>query len=102
MGLYINPPDIAKEEWLMSKGTPLPGAPTLHKEGTKFAVCLVNNGPFTAAGVCFSQRELEEFTSNDGRSKLWFSVEEKNLREVCGPDIDFYLQSAEEREVEGG
>ncbi len=49
MGLYINPKEGTKELWLKLKGgNPLRSIPKEHKEGTKFVVCLVNNGLFNA------------------------------------------------------
>ena len=93
MGLYINPKEGTKESWLKLKGEgPLHSVPKLYKEGTKFVVWLVSNGLFNAAGVMWRQEELEEFSNiNDIRPKLWFLVEESDIREVCGEGANFYL-----------
>lgn len=94
MGLYINPPrEGAKEAWLKQKGEgPLRSVPKEHKEGTKFVVCLVKNAMFTAAGVMYRQSELEEWADiGDFRPKLWFLVEEADIREVCGEVAERYL-----------
>jgi len=54
MGAYLNPP-IDKAIWLELHGEPLPTPPTKVHTGEKLAVCLVNNGPFTAAGIIFDE-----------------------------------------------
>lgn len=96
MGLYINPPKGTKEEWLTANGNLL-GAkpPDAHKFGKDLVVCLVDNGLFTAAGVCYSQRELEAFSDpSDGRMKFWFMVSEADIWKVC-PDAKYYLKPKE-------
>ncbi len=43
-------------------------------------VVLMDNGPFTAAGVCYSKRELEAFTdSSDSRPKKYYLVKIEKL-----------------------
>jgi hypothetical protein len=37
-------------------------------------VCVVENGPFDAAGYVFNQRELEAFSYPDSRRKTWLHV----------------------------
>lgn len=96
MGLYINPPDKTKEEWLAEHGEPL--GQTLSREEewhtpSGFLVCLVNNGPYTAAGVCISASELREFDRpDDPRPKLWWRVKEENLLTVC-PDLHRWIET---------
>jgi len=46
-------------------------------EGDQFEkdlVCVVDNGPFAAAGYAFNNREFEEFKSPCGRRKQWFTL----------------------------
>lgn len=83
MGYYINPTGgMTKEAWLMGYGRPLKQTPMKHIEGESMAVCLVNNGPFTAAAICYSQHELEAFAnSRDRRRKQWFMVPKEFLAE---------------------
>lgn len=99
MGLYINPPDTTKEEWLEENGLELREAPKVHRDGwangPAYTVCLMQNPGFTAAGVCYSRRELVEFSDpQDLRHKRWFFVSEEKLREVCGPAFDAWVESA--------
>jgi len=47
-----------------------------------YPVCLVDNGAFTAAAVCYDERELEAFKRDDGRRKAWFQVHKDDLYTV--------------------
>jgi len=78
MGQYINPPDMTKERFLHESGRrikhPIEAAPD------EFPVCLVDNGPFTAAGIAYDDREVEEFSKpTDHRPKAWFAVKRSLL-----------------------
>lgn len=80
MGLYINPKNKSKEEWLIEhllveKGVP----PTIHTLKSNnlhtVVVCWMDNGQFTAAAVMYSAEELARFSDPaDPRGKLWFIV----------------------------
>lgn len=39
----------------------LDGPPATHVIGDKVAVCIIDNGPFDAAGIAFSEAELYDF-----------------------------------------
>lgn len=109
MGLYINPQDCKKEQWLQDNGIimmepavskaleamfvePSPYASVEEKPLNSFLVCLVNNGYFNAAAVAFDKREAEEFTRpDDTRKKQWFLVPISKIKEVC-PDADHYIE----------
>ena len=80
MGFYINPPEGTKEQWLEKHGEQTRGPAGSHRSGTAVLVCLVDNGAFAAAAICYSKRELEAFTyASDMRPKQWFWVEEQKL-----------------------
>ena len=89
MGYYINPTDgTTKAEWLIKHGVPMPLGIREHTavyEGVRYyAVCLVDNFEFTAAGIAYDQRELESFNSpTDQRPKEWFYVPMEKLLEFC-------------------
>jgi hypothetical protein len=56
MGAYVNPPaGEDKEKWLRENGvvTPVKETEWNFMPGSLF-VCLMNNGPFKAAGICYS------------------------------------------------
>ena len=81
MGYYINPPNCSKEDWLAAHGTLVdPKAPV---PADHHLVCLVDNGAFTAAGIAYDERELADFSRNDGRAKLFLAVPDEKLREVA-------------------
>jgi hypothetical protein len=47
-------------------------------DGTSYQkdlVCVVDNGPFAAAGYAYCEREFEEFKSPCGRRKRWFKLD---------------------------
>ena len=84
MGYYINPKDMSKEEFLVRKGYILDQAPNTHEADGRTAVCLVDNGAFTAAAITFSPDELKEFTNpKDYRPKRWYMVKNSDLAEYC-------------------
>jgi len=83
MGMYINPTDgRTKEEFLEEEGIYLntfilPDAfDTLDKDD--ILVCLVDNGMFTAAAVCYNKSEFDIFRlDNSGRPMKWYFIERK-------------------------
>jgi hypothetical protein len=72
MGYYINTPE-GKETYLIKNmvshsQTP---PPEHRDEHGNVAVVLVDNGSFTAAAAAYCQGELEAFSRDDGRRKLY-------------------------------
>jgi hypothetical protein len=86
MGYYINPPGKSKEQWLHENGTRLGESPpnTWLSNDDEVAVCLVDNGPFTAAAVCWYSGELEIFkrSEKDRRYKVWYYVPRKKILQL--------------------
>ena len=98
MGCYINPLGETKEEWLNNHGlevtdpawdllaTNFPGLMS-HPEGRGMYVCLVDNGPFTAAAICYNEQEFDEFNRDDEpRPRKWYVVGRDDIIDVC-PDV---------------
>ncbi len=92
MGYYINPPNITKEEWLEKHGqateTPVWPAP----EGA-IPVCLVDNGAFRAAGICYSEAEFDAFRAPDHgyqRPRTWYYVPFEKVIDV-EPSVEALL-----------
>ncbi|KKK55786.1 hypothetical protein LCGC14_3071060 [marine sediment metagenome] len=112
MGDYINPPEGTKEDWLEENGE-LVAAPSWPPPADMVLVCLVDNGPFTAAAICYDEGEFSEFNAPDPtyeevaelkaraeargikvvtagcgeqRPRTWYVVSRKNIVEVC-PDV---------------
>ncbi len=91
MGLYVNPPDMDKETYLNTVGTPLQGHQWPPDPDTMFVV-LVNNGRVTAAAIVFSEKEWNDFNlPDDPRPKQWFSVPRDKI--LLLPDIGRQLES---------
>ncbi len=40
----------------------------------KDLVCVVDNGPFAAAGYMYDKEERDDFATFDGRKKMWLIV----------------------------
>lgn len=50
----------------------------------KVLVCVVENGPFDAAGIIFSQRELDHFWNDEsGRPRTWLYVDREWAIKQC-------------------
>ncbi len=88
MGVYINPTGQTKEEWLIENAQEIPAPqPWTDENKEQLLVVLVDNGPFTAAAVCYSRREQEEFTNGtDYRRKRYFLAPTAKLLDVS-PDL---------------
>jgi hypothetical protein len=103
MGLYINPPNSTKEEWLEKNGLKIPDGlaaqrTLLPPEGMEsmVVVCLLDNRPtlpFTAAGVAYDYNELQRFARPDTRKQTWYWVEKELVLEVTGgPNTAYELE----------
>ena len=86
MSYYINPKNQSKEDWLKANAvkehtsTPRWGTAP---QATMF-VCLVDNGPFTAAAIVVNRQEYDAFNApTDTRPKVWYTVPVAKLSEVC-------------------
>lgn len=80
MARYINPKKISKEAFLLEHGKLITFADVAKlrfdtiPEGYVL-VCFVDNGPFTAAGICEGQRDMNEFQRlDDTRPRMFFLV----------------------------
>lgn len=82
MGYYINPIGMSKEEWLLINGEHIHWSDALIVDMTEYTpVCLVDNGGFTAAAICYNVEEADRFLNpNDTRPKMWFLVETAKLK----------------------
>ncbi len=91
MGCYINPPTGTKEDFLARNGLPVPALSWENKPIDSLPVVLFYNQMFTAAGIAFSAKELQEFTlSDDYRRKDFYYVPITKLMEVS--NIQDYLE----------
>jgi len=74
MGFYVNPDNGERKETWLAKNGKVVASPKFDAASPNALVCLVDNGPFTAAGVAYSQAELDAFSYNDGRKRKWYEV----------------------------
>jgi len=83
-----------KEAWLDLHGKPTCEESVLyHKpfDGGLVAVCLVNNGPFTAAAILFDEREKRDFSGpHDARPKQWYFVDVEEVKNVS--NLECYIK----------
>ena len=85
MGYYINPKNKTKEEWLLKNAQELTKKEAFYSiADNKIAILVwINNGPFTACGIAFSEDEFLAFTmESDHRPKKFFVIEREKLKEV--------------------
>ena len=83
MGFYVNPPNEEKETFLEREGLEVPKADWDKIPQDSFAVILINNGNFTAAGIAYDEDEYRVFTDKeDRRPKKIFIVKKSKLKEI--------------------
>ena len=68
MGFYINPQNRTKETWLEMFGQKVDSPKWPPPNGT-IPVCLIDNGPFTAAGIAYNEKEFDVFLEPDSTSE---------------------------------
>ena len=85
MGLYVNPTTMSKEEWLLANARPVVSEDItgdnwarVISEG-RIPMVWMDNGPFSALGVAFSESEAADFARHDGRAKLFFTAPRASL-----------------------
>ncbi len=100
MGFYINPVGCPKEQWLQENATeisPDEALPAL-QTGLLFPICLVDNGPFTAAGIAFDEDELKAFQHPDSgliqRPRKWYTLTREEAFKI-NPSLKSYFEKLE-------
>jgi hypothetical protein len=94
MGIYIDPHDRSKEQFLADFGVRLNPeyAENILASGTHLPVCLVDNGGgFTAAAIVYDARELYRISDPRGRKVEWWSVPVEDLVQVA-PELKMALE----------
>lgn len=78
MGMYIETDSSRnKAAFLLNKhNAEVMQTPAFLNEASgKITVCVIDNGPFEAAGICTHKREFEAFNQPyDDRDKIWLAV----------------------------
>jgi hypothetical protein len=52
-----------------------------------FLICLVDNGPFTAAAIAYTERELQHFCQSDPRPKRWCLIDQESVFKIMPPEF---------------
>ena len=89
MGYYIQtdkPTGKAQQLMEIPGTTTLPFMPQWSEiPADKALVCVVQNGPFDAAALAYSEKELEAFSlPNDLRPKTWLLMDKENAHKLAG------------------
>lgn len=93
MGAYIDPASESKENWLRNNAEVTSKPKSFDEKPGFLPVCLVNNGIFTAAGICFNSGELEAFSDpRDVRQKTWFWADKEKLMDPKVSSLHYYLK----------
>jgi len=86
MGIYVNPIEGTKEDWLSIFAESLKELPSWKDIQKGFLpVCLIDNRIFTAAAVAYDEDEytvLRNVAADDDRPRTWFMAKENDLVEV--------------------
>ena len=98
MGFYIQGPiNLGKAEWISGTYGESQLIPQPEKFSDipeeKFLIIVVNNGPFEAAAVAYSEQEFREFTENasDNRPRKFLLLNKKITFELV-PELKEYLE----------
>lgn len=87
MGLYFNPPNNDKEQWLEenNEGEFKPSDFLFDSVADdEFLVVVANNVKFLACGIAVDENDYERFsTLDDKRSKRYFIVKRDKLKPYC-------------------
>ena len=88
MGFYIDGPAKGKAPFLRSEyDAEFINEPVSFKDipKDKALICVVDNGPFEAAGFAFDNREFEVFSApGDPRPKRWMIMDREKAVELTG------------------
>lgn len=88
MGFYIQGPAQCKAQYIVSEydGKIIPKPKNFEDiEENMALICIVDNGPFDAAGYCFSAREFDAFSGTaDIRPKTWLVMDKKLAEKLSG------------------
>ena len=94
MGLYIeSTEEKTNVQWLIDNGTQIQFNAFNYDDvqnNDGVPVCVIDNGHFLAAAICFSEGEMNRFADPlDSRTKFWFIVQKEKLFTIPGMKDDF-------------
>lgn len=97
MGFYIEVPSATNKAGQLMKlygadNIGLPPKKLSDIPKNKVLICVVQNGLFDAAGICYSEDELNEFKeTRTGRKRTWLTMDVEKVAELK-PAIAPYLR----------
>jgi hypothetical protein len=91
MGFYIETPmDKGKADFLIQNHRAQEIHPPIVANGEMIPVCVVDNGPFEAAGIAFDRGEVDVFLGGSPRPKRWLLMPLEEILKLC-PKVGEYL-----------
>lgn len=93
MGYYIETDSASGKAAYLREvfGAQYESGPYFDRSGKRVGICVVNNGPFEAAGIVFSDGEKEAFSlPDDPRPKIWLSLDRATTIKLC-PKVEKHL-----------
>lgn len=86
MGYYLETDsNKSKAAFLIAKHGAIKLASPEFFDGDFVTVCVVDNGPFEAAGIAFDKREMDRFKlPDDYRPKIWLKVPLQAVFDLVG------------------
>ena len=87
MGFYIEGPLKDKEVFMHHEyGAESCVCPKSYSDipKGKALICIIDNGPFEAAGFCFDEEEFEEFIAPDPRPRSYVLINRTKAEELSG------------------
>ncbi len=94
MGYYIETPEPLHKalQLVLATDAETITKPTWPPPKDKALVCVVENGIFDAAAICFSAHEFEAFNwPSDRRPKTWLIMDKSKAIELC-PAVSKFLK----------
>lgn len=90
MGFYIETKSYqakGKAKYLHEfEGATLLLDPKFPENSNTILICVVDNGPFEAAGICYNRQEFMDFNEpDDPRPKVWLTLPRQKVIELCPP-----------------
>ncbi len=93
MGIYINPKEGTKEDWLKAHSIKVSVRLRWSEVPEGYLpVVWMDNYAFTAAGIATDEEEFINMTQQDGRMKLVYIVSKKDINEILDLPLGLVLE----------
>lgn len=94
MGFYIEVTENKRKakQLIFLYGATRISVPTYPPPPGEVIICVVDNGPYEAVAICYSEQEMQEFNDpDDDRRKEWLLMDRKEVIDLC-PNVENFLQ----------